>query len=109
MGLPGELAGLVEDLEKLGYQIVDSTDAPWPGGPSVRLHHRGESGVQQVRLSVDRGIYEVMIQVAGEWYEPYWALRALDGEPDQSRALSYAERRASTLDAVQCVTGRKTK
>jgi hypothetical protein len=47
----------------------------------------------------DRGLWEVEVEIAGDWYEPFMALQALEQQPHQQRALSHAERRAATLNA----------
>jgi hypothetical protein len=85
--------------------VVREEDGKWPGGPSLELERPRTHGVSAVRLSVDRGIWEVEVRVGRRWYEPFWALRVVAELPDQSRAFSHEERRAFTLEAARTIRG----
>jgi len=102
---PSDIARLVGDLQALGFRVVRDEDGEWPGGPRIALERPRTRGVNAVRLSVDRGIWEVEVRVGRRWYEPFWALRVLAELPDQSRAFSHEERRAFTLEAARSIKG----
>lgn len=105
MDLPHDIAALVDDLRQLAFTLEHAEDHQWPGGPYLELNRRSRRGVRAVRMSVDRGIWEVEVQLGLRWYEPSWALRTLEGKPDQRRALSHAERRKATVGAVRNIRG----
>jgi hypothetical protein len=99
--LPEGLAALVADLEQLGFDVEREQWHPWPGGGEVLLRRPKVRGVRRVRLSEDRGVWDVDVQIGRAWYEPFTALRALEALPHQQRALSHAERRAATIELVE--------
>ena len=111
MDLPDGIARLIADLEELGFAVVEAEDGKWPGGPYIELARKRARGVRGVRMTVDRGMWEVEIRLGApwspdrRWHEPFMALRAAEGRPRQRRALSHAERRAATLDAVRRLKG----
>jgi hypothetical protein len=103
--LPEELAALVADLERLSFEVEREEWHPWPGGGDVQLRRPMLRGVRRVRLSQDRGLWEVDVEIDRGWYEPFTCLRALDALPHQQRALSHAERRSATIGLVERYTG----
>ena len=106
-GLPPQLAGLVADLERLGFEVVREEWHAWPRGGDVELRRVGAPGVRAVRLMEDRGIWDVEAQLGRGWYEPFTAVRALGGVPHEQRALGNEERRAAVLDLVGRFTGER--
>lgn len=102
---PEDIRGLIEDLEREGFKLVAESDHPWPGGPRLRLARRQMRGVSQVSLNVDHGMWEVMVKVGWHWYEPFWALRVVNGDSDERHALNHAELRKYTLQAVGGIRG----
>jgi hypothetical protein len=107
--LPDGLAALVADLERLGFEVEREEWHPWPGGGDIELRRRRARGVSRVRMMEDRGVWDVDVQVGRGWYEPFTALRALDGVPHEQRALSHVERRVATVELVQRFTGHRAQ
>jgi hypothetical protein len=106
--LPEGLAALVVDLQRMDFGIEREEWHPWPGGGEVQLRRRRTRGVKRVRMTEDRGVSDVDVQIGRGWYEPFTALRALDAVPHQQRALSHTERRAATIELVQQFTGERS-
>jgi hypothetical protein len=106
---PDDIRGLVEDLEHIGFKVATASDHPWPGGPRLELRRSGVRGIRSVQMSVDRAMWEVTVKIGRRWYEPFWALRVLDGQANQSRALSHAERRRYTVEAVRRIRGTRAE
>src|ERR687891_1860550 len=69
--LPSGLAALVADLQDLGFRVVRAESHPWPRGWYVELARRRRRGIGRVRMTEDRGVWDV-------------------------EALSHAERRVGT-------------
>jgi hypothetical protein len=107
--LPDGLAALVTDLERTGFEIEHEKWHPWPRGGEVQLQRRRTRGVKRVRMTEDRGVWDVDVQIGREWYEPFTALRALDAVPHQQRALSDADRHTATIDLVRRFTGDRSQ
>ena len=103
--LPEELAALVADLERLGFEVEREEWRPWPAGGEVQLRRSTVRGVTRVRMSQDRGVWDVDVEIDRGWYEPFTALRALEALPHEQRAFSNAERRAATLGLVERYSG----
>ena len=103
--LPDELAALVADLERLGFELELEELHRWPGGSEIRLRRPTGGGVTRVQLRQDRGIWEADVEIDGRWYEPFTCLRALDALPHEQRAFNHAERRAATIGLVERYTG----
>ena len=76
--LPEELAALVADLERLGFEVEREEWRPWPAGGEVQLRRPTVRGATRVRMSQDRGAWDVDIEIDRGWYEPFTALRALE-------------------------------
>ena len=95
--LPSTLAALVSDLEARGFKVVECA----PGNELWReTILRGPGPVAAVRLFRERGLWGVDLSLEEEYYNPYDVLLALDSAEYKARALSHAERRAMTLEAL---------
>jgi hypothetical protein len=108
MSLPEGLAALVSALEQRGFTVVTECWKPWPGGSTVELSAPQGPAAKGVRLSEDRGFWEVEVRISrgmNGWFEPFMALLALENRPHQQRALSHEERRKSTLEFIDRFTG----
>jgi hypothetical protein len=109
MALPTGLAALVADLQRLGFSIESEEWHPWPRGGKVELARLRGTGVKRVRMTEDRGVWDVEVKIGRRWYEPLTALRALDERPHQQRALSHDERLNATLELVNRFTGERAQ
>lgn len=107
--LPESLAALVADLEQLGFEVEREDWHPWPGGGDVQLRRPRTRGVKRVRMTQDRGPWDLDVQIGRGWYEPFTALLALNGQPHQQRALNHAERRAATVELIRRFTGARVQ
>jgi hypothetical protein len=95
--LPGGLAQLVAEMTARGF-FVTATDASESlGNRLIELAH--DDG-PRVRLVRDRGLWSAEVEVAGDFYNTYEVVQALDDAPYSTRALSHEERRRHTLDAL---------
>ena len=109
MQLPSGLAAVVAELQQLGFRIARQESHPSRGGGPVELVRPRGRGIGRVRMTEDRGIWDVEVKIGRGWYEPSTALRALDEEPHEQRALSHADRRAFTLELVKRFTGDRSQ
>jgi hypothetical protein len=107
--LPDGLAALVNDLERTGFEVEREEWHPWPRGGDIQLRRRRTRGVKRVRMTQDRGDWDLDVQIGRGWYEPATALRALDAVPHRQRALNHSERRAATVELVQRFTGERSQ
>jgi hypothetical protein len=109
MELPSGLAALVADLERCGFSVETEEWHPWPGGGRIELTRPRGAGVKRVRMTEDRGVWDVEVKLGRGWYEPFTALRALERRPHQQRALSHEERHNATLGLVTRFTGNRVE
>ncbi len=109
MELPAGLAALVAELQRCGFSVESEEWHPWPGGGRIELASPGGAGVKRVRMTEDRGVWDIEVKIGGDWYEPFTALCALDQRPHQQRALSHEERADATLALVTRFTGERAQ
>lgn len=100
MELPTGVAALRDELISLGYRTCREEGSDWPSA-AVDLEAPPGHEPRLIRLSHDRGVWDVEVVVQGELYQVFAALLALRGQADQQRALSNEERRDATLAFVR--------
>ena len=87
---------LVASLETLGFEVTRDEGHGWPGRVLVLA-----GAERRVRLLCDRGIWEVGVELDGEFEDVWLIALALDRAPFTRRALSHRERYDLTLRVLR--------
>jgi hypothetical protein len=98
--VPAALAGLASDLSQAGFSMTsDQSSGDACRAITLRSEHR--SFGSSVRITQDRGLWGVELLVEGDDFRgPNEVLCAVEGRTLESRAMSYDEMRAATLEAL---------